>query len=200
VDAADSPPIGMGESYNTNEDTPLTPDPGGGVLANDSDPDGDPITAVLVSSPQHSSSFSLNPNGSFTYQPASNYDGADAFTYRVSANGKTTGVLTAGITVAPVDDPPVAMADDAGPSLLGATVSQTAPGVLGNDSDVDSGTLTAVLDQDVGHGSLTLNADGSFSYTPEAGYTGADSFQYHAFDGSASSNTVTVTFLVVLSI
>ncbi len=196
----DSGPIGMGETYNTNEDNPLTLDPGGGVLANDSDPDGDPITAVLVSPPQHSSSFSLNSDGSFTYQPAANYNGPDAFTYRVSANGATTGVLTASITVAPVNDPPVASADDAGASLLGATVTQAAPGVLGNDSDVDGDGLTAVLDQDVSHGSLTLNSDGSFSYTPEPGYTGPDSFQYHASDGSAASNTVTVSFLVVLSL
>jgi len=196
----DSSPIGMGESYNTNEDTPLIPDPGGGVLANDSDPDGDPITAVLVSPPQHSSSFSLNSDGSFSYQPAANYNGPDAFTYRVSANGATTGVLTASITVAPVNDPPVASADDAGASLLGTTVTQAAPGVLSNDSDVDGDGLTAVLDQGVSHGSLTLNADGSFSYTPDPGYTGPDSFQYHGSDGSAASNTVTVSFLVVLSL
>jgi hypothetical protein len=193
-------PIGMGESYNTNEDTPLTPDPGGGVLANDSDPDGDPITAVLVSPPQHSSSFSLNSDGSFSYQPAANYNGPDAFTYRASANGQTTGVLTASITVAAVNDPPVASPDDAGSSLVGSTVSQAAPGVLGNDSDVDGDGLTAVLDQNVSHGSLTLNPDGSFSYTPEPGYTGPDSFQYHAFDGTAASNSVTVSFLVVLSL
>jgi hypothetical protein len=196
----DSSPIGMGESYNTNEDSPLTPDPGGGVLANDSDPDGDPITAVLVSPPQHSSSFSLNSDGSFSYQPAANYNGSDAFTYRVSANGATTGVLTASITVAPVNDPPVASADDAGASLLDTTVTQAAPGVLSNDSDVDGDGLTAVLDQGVSHGSLTLNADGSFSYTPDPGYTGPDSFQYHASDGTAASNTVTVSFLVVLSL
>jgi hypothetical protein len=196
----DSGPIGMGETYNTNEDNPLTLDPGGGVLANDSDPDGDPITAVLVSPPQHTSSFSLNSDGSFTYQPAANYNGPDAFTYRVSANGATTGVLTASITVAPVNDPPVASADDAGASLLDATVTQAVPGVLGNDSDVDGDGLTAVLDQDVSHGSLTLNSDGSFSYTPEPGFTGPDSFQYHASDGSAASNTVTVSFLVVLSL
>jgi Bacterial Ig domain len=108
-------------------------------------------------------------------------------------------VLTASITVAPVNDPPVATGDDAGASLVGATVTQNAPGVLGNDTDVDSVTLTAVLDQDVSHGTLTLNPDGGFSYTPEPGYTGPDSFQYHAFDGSASSSPVTVTFLVVLS-
>ncbi len=196
----DSSPIGMGESYNTNEDIPLIPDPGGGVLANDSDPDGDPITAVLVSPPQHSSSFSLNSDGSFSYQPAANYNGPDAFTYRVSANGATTGVLTASIMVAPVNDPPVASADDAGASLLGTTVTEAPPGVLSNDSDVDGDGLTVVLDQGVSHGSLTLNADGSFSYTPDPGYTGPDSFQYHASDGSAASNTVTVSFLVVLSL
>lgn len=192
----DTGPIGMGETYNTDEDTPLQPDPGGGVLANDSDPDGDPITAVLVSPPQHSSTFSLNSDGSFNYQPAANYNGPDSFTYRASANGLATGVLTASLNVAPVNDAPVAADDDAGTSLVDVTVSQPAPGVLGNDSDLDGDGLTAVLDQNVTHGTLALNADGSFSYTPEAGYTGLDAFQYHAFDGTAASNTVTVTFLV----
>ena len=72
--------------------------------------------------------------------------------------------------------------------------------MLGNDTDLDGNGLTAILDQDVSHGSLTLNTDGSFSYTPDPGYTGPDSFQYHAFDGTAASNTVTVSFLVVLSL
>jgi hypothetical protein len=170
------------------------------VLANDSDPDGDPITAVLVSPPQHSTSFSLSQNGSFSYQPAADYNGADAFTYRVAANGKTSGVLTASISLAPVNDPPVASGDDAGVSLLGTTVTRGAPGVLDNDGDVDSATLTAVLDQDVSHGQLALDPDGGFSYTPDPGYTGPDSFTYHASDGSASSATVAVTFLVVLSL
>ena len=72
----------------------------------------------------------------------------------------------------------------------------TAPGVLDNDSDGDGDSLTAVLDADVSHGSLTLNADGSFTYTPAASFSGSDSFTYHAFDGSDASNVVSVMIIV----
>jgi VCBS repeat-containing protein len=71
-----------------------------------------------------------------------------------------------------------------------------APGVLANDTDADGDALTAVLDTDVSHGTLTLSADGSFSYTPDASYNGPDGFTYHASDGEARSSTVLVTLTV----
>ncbi len=73
---------------------------------------------------------------------------------------------------------------------------QAAPGVLANDTDADSNPLTAVLDTNVTHGSLTLNANGGFTYTPTTGYSGPDSFTYHANDGTANSNIVTVSLTV----
>ena len=71
-----------------------------------------------------------------------------------------------------------------------------APGVLSNDSDADGDTLTAVLNTGPGNGSLTLSADGSFSYTPNANFNGPDSFTYHANDGQADSNVATVSITV----
>lgn len=71
-----------------------------------------------------------------------------------------------------------------------------ATGVLANDSDANDDTLTAVLVTDVAHGALVLNADGSFTYTPAAGYAGPDSFSYKANDGTADGNTVTVSLTV----
>src|SRR5262249_55247264 len=69
-----------------------------------------------------------------------------------------------------------------------------APGVLGNDSDVDGDALRAALVSGPAHGALTLNADGSFTYTPAAGFRGTDSFTYRASDGSAEDlATVTIT-------
>ncbi len=68
-----------------------------------------------------------------------------------------------------------------------------AAGVLGNDSDVDGDSLTAVLVSGPAHGTLTLNADGSFTYTPDANYHGSDSFTYKANDGSLDSNVATVS-------
>jgi parallel beta-helix repeat protein len=79
-----------------------------------------------------------------------------------------------------------------------AVLHVAAPGVLGNDSDADVGdTLTAVLVGNASHGSLTLNATGSFGYTPTLNYTGPDSFSYQARDASgAESAPVTVTLTI----
>ena len=76
------------------------------------------------------------------------------------------------------------------------TLSVAAPGVLANDRDSDGDPLTASLVSGPAHGSLTLNANGSFSYTPAADYNGPDSFTYRANDGSVDSNTATVSLTV----
>ena len=76
---------------------------------------------------------------------------------------------------------------------------QSAPGVggvLGNDTDVDGGALRAVLVSGPAHGSLSLKADGTFSYTPDANWNGTDSFTYKANDGSLDSPPATVTITV----
>jgi VCBS repeat-containing protein len=71
-----------------------------------------------------------------------------------------------------------------------------APGVLANDTDPNGDPLTAILVSGVSHGTLTLNPDGSFTYSPAADYIGADSFTYKANDGSLDSNTATVSITV----
>jgi VCBS repeat-containing protein len=76
------------------------------------------------------------------------------------------------------------------------TLNVAAPGVLGNDSDVEGSTLTAALASGPSHGSLTLNANGSFDYTPDTNYAGPDSFTYRANDGSANSTATTVNLTV----
>ncbi|HEV8613900.1 MAG TPA: cadherin-like domain-containing protein, partial [Methylomirabilota bacterium] len=82
VRAVNDPPVPVADSYETDEDTPLNVGVGLGVLANDTDPDGDPLTAVLVSGPQHAQSFTLNADGSFNYVPAANFHGTDGFSYK----------------------------------------------------------------------------------------------------------------------
>jgi VCBS repeat-containing protein len=92
-----------------------------------------------------------------------------------------------------VNRPPVAGAD-AYATAGDAPLSVPAPGVLGNDSDQDGDELIAVPVSGPGHGSLTLNSDGSFTYTPDAGFSGADSFTYRARDAAgAESGPATVT-------
>ncbi|MEO5914515.1 MAG: Ig-like domain-containing protein [Luteolibacter sp.] len=71
-----------------------------------------------------------------------------------------------------------------------------AAGLLSNDTDPESNPLTAIINVAPGHGALTLNANGGFTYTPTGGYAGPDTFTYHANDGSLDSNTATVSLTV----
>src|SRR2546429_470587 len=76
------------------------------------------------------------------------------------------------------------------------TLDVAAAGVLANDSDVDGDSLSALLVSQPTHGTLTLNSDGSFSYTPAANYHGTDSFTYKANDGQADSGIATVNIAI----
>jgi VCBS repeat-containing protein len=186
-----------GDSYATAEDTPLNVS-APGVLANDGDPDSVPTStaAVLVSSASHGT-LTVNANGSFTYAPSANYNGSDSFSYKVLATyagGAAVETAPASVTlsVTSVNDPPVA-ADDTYTLATASGLSIAAPGVLSNDTDLDSPALTAVLVTGPSGGGLVLNPDGSFAYTRNQSATGADSFTYQAVDGSgARSNVSTV--------
>jgi VCBS repeat-containing protein len=96
---------------------------------------------------------------------------------------------------APTNDPPVAVNDDYSTNQ-DTVLDVTAPGVLSNDTDPEGSQLTAVKVSDPAHGTLILNANGSFSYTPSSGYTGTESFTYTANDGYVNSDTATVTITV----
>ena len=165
-----------------------------GVLANDTDVDGNPLTAAMVTGPSHGT-LTLNANGSFTYTPAANYNGADSFTYRANDGTANSNTATVSITINPVNDAPVA-ANDSYSTNEDTALTVAAPGVLANDTDVDGNPLTAAMVAGPSHGTLTLNSNGSFTYTPAGNYNGADSFTYRANDGTANSNTATVSITV----
>src|SRR5205814_652620 len=177
ITAVNDAPVAVNDSYTTAEDTTLNV-AASGVLANDSDVDGDTLSAVLVSQPTHGS-LTLNANGSFSYVPADNYHGSDSFTYRANEIEGDSGSDTVTITITAVNDAPVAVNDNY-TTPEDTTLNVAAPGVLANDSDVDGDTLSAVLVGQPTHGSLTLNANGSFSYVPANNYLGSDTFTYRA--------------------
>ena len=93
---------------------------------------------------------------------------------------------------------PVA-ADDGYTTTEDMKLTVGAPGVLANDTDADGDTLSAALVDDAGNGELTLTADGSFEYVPDAGWFGTDTFSYTANDGTADSNIAVVTIEVISS-
>ena len=110
------------------------------------------------------------------------------------------GIVDAAAAVNAVGPPaPVATDDSYAVAVDGqlSTSEPSLPGVLANDTDPEGDPLTAVLRADVSNGSLTLNGDGSFTYTPDAGFAGEDSFTYVANDGQADSNEATVTIQVL---
>ena len=193
VNAVNDAPVANDDNYSVNEDTPLVIS-APGVLGNDTDVDGDTLTAVLVANPAHGS-LTLNSDGSFTYTPAANFNGSDAFTYTATDGLATSAPATVTLTINPVNDAPVANNDSYSVNE-DTTLNISAPGVLINDTDVDGDSLTALIVANASHGAVTLNADGSFSYTPAPNYNGPDSFTYQANDGTTNGNTATVTITV----
>jgi large repetitive protein len=193
VGAVNDTPAGVADAYTTAEDTVLTV-PAPGVLANDTDPDGTTLTAVLESGPTHGT-LALNTNGSFTYTPSANYNGPDTFTYQASDGTARSNPATVTITVTPVNDAPTA-ADDAYTTAEDTALTVAAPGVLANNTDPDGDTLSAVAESGPSHGTLSHNANGSFTYIPDANFNGSDTFTYRASDGTLTSNLATVTITV----
>lgn len=187
------PPVASNDSIATDEDTPLN-FAAPGVLANDTDIDGNPLTAVLNAGPTHGT-LVLTTNGSLIYTPNANYNGPDSFTYHANDGSANSNVATVSITVTPVNDAPAA-SDDSYSTNKNVALVIAAPGVLNNDPDVDGDTLSAVLNAGPSNGGLTLNSDGSFTYTPDTNFVGTDTFTYHANDGTADSNVATVTITV----
>jgi len=189
-------PVAVNDSYATAEDTTLNISVPG-VILNDTDADGDALTAQLVSNVMHGT-LVLNANGSFSYTPSLNYHGADSFTYQITDGLATSGVATVNLTITSVNDQPLGVAgeNDIHSVLEDQILTVPAPGVLANDSDPDGDTLTAVLISGVSHGTLALQANGSFIYTPTANYFGGDSFIYVANDGLTNSAPVVVSLTV----
>jgi uncharacterized repeat protein (TIGR01451 family) len=178
----------------TDEDTPLSFSFNVG--------DASLVTSVTATS----SNTTLVPNANLSVTgagstrtlqitPASNLSGTTTITVVVSGDNAQSMTDTFVLTVTAVNDAPQA-ANDSYSTAENTALSVAAPGVLANDTDIDSATLTASLVSNAANGSVTLNANGSFVYTPNAGFAGTDSFTYKANDGSADSNVATVTITV----
>jgi len=182
-------PAANPDSYSVLHDRSLPISAADGVLKNDSSPSGAPLTAILVNGPSHGT-LEFNSNGSFTYIPTAHYAGSDSFTYKVSDGVATSTAATVTLTV--TNTAPSSTADSYTVSANRATTIAVANGVLSNDTDADSDAITAVLVANPTHGTVQLNADGSFTYTA-GDYDGVDTFTYRASDGVTTGALTTVT-------
>ncbi len=194
--AAPGDPVAVNDSYNTDEDVVLTVT-AIGVLTNDT-PSGGGLTADKVTDPTHGA-LSFSDDGAFTYTPGANYYGTDSFTYRAYDGEVYSPNATVTITIDSVNDAPLAVAD------LYTTAEDTlltvpADGVLDNDTDVEDDPITAAVATDPPHGSLTLDADGSFAYTPDPNFNGPDSFTYEASDDNDGTSEPVVVALTVTAV
>ena len=195
VTSANDAPTAEDDAYTVDEDESLTVNAASGVLDNDTDPEDDGLTSVVHTHPSHGT-LSLAADGSFVYTPNANFHGTDSFTYTANDGTDDSGTATVTITVNAVNDAPEATADDYELEMDDVLDVTAALGVLANDTDADDDDLTASLISTTSHGTLSLDSDGSFTYTPETGYYGEDSFSYKAYDGVAYSDTVVVTIVV----
>ena len=201
INPVNDAPVAAADAFTTNEDTALM----GDVLADngsgvDDDVEGDMLTVdVMPVVGPSDGMLVLNANGTFTYTPDADFNGADSFTYRVrdGNGGEDTAVVN--ITVDPVNDAPVA-ADDAfttneDVALMGDVLADNGSGV---DDDIDGDMLTVDTMPVVGpsDGMLVLNANGTFTYTPDADFNGADSFAYRVLDGNGGEDTAVVNITI----
>jgi VCBS repeat-containing protein len=163
------------------------------LLANATDIDGDALSVIGLS--VNTGSLTDNGDGSWTYQPAADFNGPVEFNYSVT-DSELVVAATAGLTVTPVNDAPVVSGAVAlGEMLEDGNMVVTAEQLLANATDVDGDNLNIIgLSADTGN--LTDNGDGSWTYKPAADYNGPVEFNYSVTDGelpAAATAALTVT-------
>jgi regulation of enolase protein 1 (concanavalin A-like superfamily) len=182
-------PVANNQNASTPEDTVDN------LVLTATDADSTNLTYAVRTNPAHGSLSGLNPNtGAVDYTPASNYNGADSFTFTVS-DGMLSSTGTVSLTVTAVNDAPVANNRNI------SARENTATNLVLTGSDIDSANLTYAVLANPAHGGLSgLNpSSGAITYTPATDYYGSDSFTFTVSDGSLSSTgTVNITVAQVL--
>ncbi len=187
-----SVPVAQNDSYKVAQNGILDVS-GNGVLTNDTS-NGKTLSALLVSNVRNGA-LALNANGSFVYVPTLNFHGADSFLY-VATDGTTiSNIANVTITVSQIIQPPIARNDS---YMLNenSTLTVHGNGILANDTDPNGLQMHAILLSSTINGNLIFNQNGTFTYTPNLGFHGTDSFSYRASDEVATSNAATVTITV----
>ncbi len=188
TDRTDLAPTATSISVATAEDTPVVDSLQG------NDPENSAVSFVLKTSPSNGSVVLTDAtNGTFIYTPNPNVYGVDHFNFAVSDGTSESSPATVEITIAPVNDAPIATDDT-------ATTDEDQPAtlteLLANDSDVDAYALKIIGVTPAGNGTVTLNDDGSVAYVPNPNFSGTDTFSYTISDDNGSHASAAVALTV----
>ncbi|OOG80146.1 hypothetical protein B0E41_21425, partial [Hydrogenophaga sp. A37] len=199
-------PVDGDESNTVTEDTTLTVADGDAddLLANSSDGDSDTLTitqyTVAGDATVHAAgstatiggvgALTINANGSYSFAPVANYVGSIPVATYTLSDGTVTDTSTLTLDISPVNDPPVAV--DESITVTEDTPFTSVVDLDANDTELDGGTLTVVPGTftTTQGGSIVIAANGSYTYTPPASFSGSDSVAYNVTDGTASDTGI----------
>ena len=185
VTAVNDAPIANNISVSTNEDTALI-----GDLPTATDGDGDSVSYSLHSGSSHGTVTLVGTR--YTYTPTANYNGTDSFSYKVTDGLGGENIYTVSVLVNPINDAPTA--SNGSLTIAGdGAVTDSLPIATDLDADTVSYSLASTAPS---HGTVVINANGSYIYTPNANYNGTDSFSYSVTDGHGGTNTYTMSVTV----
>lgn len=180
------PPVAVDDTATTPFGQPITI----AVLANDSDPDGDPL--VVASVTPASSGSAVIAGNAIVYTPAAGFSGVDRFGYTISDGRGGTAVAFVSVIISPApNQPPIAVPDN-------GAINQTVIAVLANDSDPDGDPLTIIAvtqpidDASGGQAGTVAITGNTVTWTPPAGFLGAATFTYTISDGRGGTATAIV--------
>lgn len=185
VSAVADVPVANAQSITVTEDVAFS-----GTLTG-TDADGDALTFSAGAVAAAHGTVTINPGGSFTYTPNSNFSGTDSFSFKVNDGTTNSADATVSVTVTAVNDVPVA--NSASITTLEDVPfngTLTATDADGNSLTFSAGTVAAA------HGTVTINPGGTFTYTPNANFNGTDSFSFKVNDGTVNSADATVSVTV----
>ncbi|MEO1619066.1 MAG: Ig-like domain-containing protein, partial [Planctomycetota bacterium] len=190
-------PVAAGDSYQTDEATPLTI-AAPGLLVNDVDIDGPELDIQVLGQPD-GGRVEVNDDGSFVYTPDPGFSGSDVFRYKLFDGLAYSDAVEVQIAVQGVNDAPVAIQDAYVTDFETTLTIEVGEGLLANDIDADGDALTIATVGAVspaGSGTLQHNADGSFTFTPASGFDGNVQLEYTISDGLLTSDPASIQILV----
>jgi hypothetical protein len=189
IEIPNEAPQGQDDAYALQEDIVLAVT-APGVLANDSDPEGNSLSAIVVQAPAHGQIY-LQPDGSFTFTPDLDFNGPDSFTYRASDGDLETAEISVMMEISAVNDTPIAVSD----VIVTDEDHAVTIDAIANDLGLGDAPLSIQVIGEPSQGSLSVNPDLSLQYLPYSHANGLDAFTYEVTDadGEKASAVVEVT-------